>query len=80
MVGRHEVRLPRPGDGLGTDPLAQYPKTHRRIAALRKASTELDYRKYKDFGLGSGTSAEGWVIGTIRCWKNNKLSKSHRCL
>jgi hypothetical protein len=79
-VGRLEVRLPRPGDGLGTDPFAQYPKIRRRIAALRKASTELDYRKYKDldhcFGLGTGTSAEGWVVGAIRFRESNQRSAS----
>jgi hypothetical protein len=59
VVGRDEVRLPRVGDSVGTDPLARHPKIHRKIAALHKASTELDTRKYKNFGLGSGTSAEG---------------------
>jgi acetyl esterase/lipase len=44
-----------------------------RIAALRKASTEVDYRKYKNlghgFGLGTDTSVEGWVADAIRSWK-----------
>jgi hypothetical protein len=48
----------------------------RRIVALRKAGTEVDDRKYKDlghsFGLGTGTSAEGWVVGAIRFWADNR--------
>lgn len=44
-----------------------------RVAALRKAGTEVDYRKYKDlgygFGLGTGTGAEGWVADAIRFWE-----------
>jgi acetyl esterase/lipase len=45
----------------------------RRIAALRKAGTEVEYRKYKDlghgFGVGTGTSAEGWVADAVRFWE-----------
>jgi acetyl esterase/lipase len=46
----------------------------RRIAALRQAGTEVEYRKFKDlghgFGLGTRTSAEGWVAEAIRFWEN----------
>jgi hypothetical protein len=48
----------------------------QRIAALRTAGIEVDDRKFKDlghgFGLGTGTSAEGWVVGTIRFWAGSR--------
>jgi acetyl esterase/lipase len=44
-----------------------------RVAALRQAGVEVEYHKYKDlghgFGLGSGTSAEGWISDAIRFWE-----------
>jgi acetyl esterase/lipase len=44
----------------------------RRVAALRKAGTEVEYHSYPQlghgFGLGIGTSAEGWSAGAIRFW------------
>jgi hypothetical protein len=44
--------------------------TERRIAALRKADTKVDYWRYEDlgsgFGLGTGTRAAGWVADAIR--------------
>ena len=45
----------------------------RRIDALRKAGTEVEYRKFKDvghgFGVGTGTRAEGWISDAIRFWR-----------
>jgi len=45
----------------------------RRVEALRKSGTEVEYHKYKGvghgFGLGTGTSAEGWVFDAIRFWE-----------
>lgn len=45
----------------------------RRIAALSKAGTPVEYHKYRDlghgFGLGAGTSAEGWVMDATRFWE-----------
>jgi hypothetical protein len=44
----------------------------RRVAALRRAGTEVAYRKYPDvghgFGVGTGTSAEGWVADAVCFW------------
>jgi acetyl esterase/lipase len=44
----------------------------RRVAALRKLGTEVDYRKYRGvghgFGLGTGTTAEGWIGDALRFW------------
>jgi acetyl esterase/lipase len=44
----------------------------RRVAALRKLGTDVEYRKYRGvahgFGLGIGTSAEGWIGDAVRFW------------
>ena len=45
----------------------------RRVAALRRLGTPVEYRRYPDvghgFGLGTGTRAEGWVDEAIRFWE-----------
>jgi acetyl esterase/lipase len=50
----------------------------RRIAALRKAGTAVEYRKFPNvghgFGLGTGTSAEGWVADAIRFWESKRAA------
>lgn len=47
----------------------------RRVEALRRAGTEVEYHEYEGlghgFGLGTGTSAEGWVFDAIRFWKTS---------
>jgi acetyl esterase/lipase len=47
----------------------------KRVDALLKSGTEVEYHKYKSlghgFGLGIGTSAEGWVIEAIRFWETS---------
>jgi acetyl esterase/lipase len=44
----------------------------RRVAALRRAGTEVEYRKYPGvghgFGLGVGTRAEGWIADAVCFW------------
>jgi acetyl esterase/lipase len=44
----------------------------RRVAALRNAGTRVEYHRYAGvghgFGLGVGTSAEGWIADAIRFW------------
>jgi acetyl esterase/lipase len=44
----------------------------RRVAALRRAGTEVEYHRYPGvghgFGLGVGTSAEGWIADAVRFW------------
>ena len=44
----------------------------KRVAALRRAGTEVEYHKYPGvghgFGLGVGTSAEGWMADAVRFW------------
>ena len=43
-----------------------------RVAALRKAGTDVEYHKYPGvghgFGLGVGTSAQGWIADAVRFW------------
>jgi acetyl esterase/lipase len=45
----------------------------RRVEALRKSGTKVEYREYKGlghgFGLGVGTAAEGWIFEAIRFWE-----------
>jgi acetyl esterase/lipase len=47
----------------------------RRVEALRRAGTQVEYRAYEGlghgFGLGTGTSAEGWVFDAIRFWETS---------
>jgi acetyl esterase/lipase len=55
------------------DAIAPPSAMERRVAALRQAGTEVVYHKYKNlghgFGLGTGTSAEGWITDAIRFWE-----------
>jgi acetyl esterase/lipase len=44
----------------------------RRVAALRRAGTDVEYHRYPGaghgFGLGVGTSAEGWIAHAVHFW------------
>jgi acetyl esterase/lipase len=55
------------------DAIAPPAAMERRVAALRKAGTEVVYQKYPNlghgFGLGTGTSAEGWINNAILFWE-----------
>jgi len=55
------------------DGIASPATMERRVAALRQAGVEVEYRKYRNlghgFGLGSGTSADGWIIEATRFWE-----------
>jgi len=59
------------------DGIAPAASVERRIAALRKSGTLVEYHKFRNlghgFGLGTGTSAQGWVADAIRFWE--KLMK-----
>jgi acetyl esterase/lipase len=54
------------------DAIAPPVMTERRVAALRRFGSEVEYRKYRGvghgFGLGQGTSAEGWIEDALRFW------------
>jgi len=47
----------------------------RRVEALRRSGTPVEYHEYEGvghgFGLGTGTSAEGWVTEAIRFWERS---------
>jgi aryl-alcohol dehydrogenase-like predicted oxidoreductase len=54
------------------DGIASTAAMEKRVAALRRLGTEVMYRKYPGvghgFGLGGGTSAEGWIVDAVRFW------------
>jgi len=62
------------------DAIAPPSAMERRVAVLRKAGTEVAYHAYKDlghgFGLGTGTSADGWVADAVRFWEKFMKSKN----
>ena len=55
------------------DGIAPPTTVKRRVEALRKLGTEVEYREYKGlghgFGLGVGTGAEGWIFDGIQFWE-----------
>ena len=57
------------------DGIAPAAVMERRVAALRKAGTPVEFHKYRNlghgFGLGIGTSAEGWIFEAIRFWETS---------
>jgi acetyl esterase/lipase len=61
------------GDQDGISPPAAM---ERRVGALRRSGTEVEYRKFPGvghgFGPGIGTSAEGWVDEAIRFWRRHQ--------
>ena len=54
------------------DTIASPATMERRVAALRRQGTEVQFRKYPGvehgFGLGAGTSAAGWAEDAIGFW------------
>lgn len=54
------------------DGIAPPATMQRRAAALRRQGTRVEFREYEGvghgFGLGTGTSAEGWVAEAVRFW------------
>jgi acetyl esterase/lipase len=62
-----------------TDGIAPPAVMERRVAALRRMGTDVEYHVYPNvghgFGLGVGTSAEGWIADAVRFWaKHGDLS------
>lgn len=57
-----------------SDGIAPPSVMEKRVAALRRLGTEVEYHKYPavahGFGLGIGTSAQGWIDSAIRFWSN----------
>lgn len=58
------------------DGIAPPAAMRQRVVALRRLGTEVDYREYPGvghgFGLGIGTSAEGWIGDAIRFWTRHQ--------
>jgi len=54
----------------------------RRVAALRKAGTDVEFHRYSGlghgFGPGTGTSAEGWLDRAIRFWEKTIRPSTQR--
>lgn len=54
----------------------------KRVAALRKAGTEVEFHEYTDlghgFGPGIGTTAEGWLDRAVRFWETSIRSNRAR--
>jgi acetyl esterase/lipase len=57
------------------DGIAPPAAMERRVAALRRQGTPVEYHVYPSvghgFGAGSGTSAEGWITDAIRFWREH---------
>jgi acetyl esterase/lipase len=55
-----------------SDGIAPPAAMERRVTALRRAGTDVEYHHYPGvghgFGLGGGTSAEGWIADAVRFW------------
>jgi acetyl esterase/lipase len=62
------------------DGIAPPAAMERRVEALRKSGTRVEFHTFKGlghgFGLGIGTSAEGWVLEAIRFWEASMLPRS----
>jgi acetyl esterase/lipase len=58
-----------------TDGIAPPAVMERRVAVLRRKGTDVEYRRYPGvghgFGLGVGTSAEGWLADAVRFWERH---------
>jgi acetyl esterase/lipase len=54
------------------DGIAPPATMERRVAALRRMGTDVEYHRYPGvghgFGLGTGTSAQGWIADAVRFW------------
>ena len=54
----------------------------KRVAALRRSGTEVEFHRYgglgHGFGAGTGTSAEGWLDRAVRFWEKAIRSNAGR--
>jgi acetyl esterase/lipase len=64
------------------DGIASPAAMERRVDALRRAGTAVEFHRYRDvghgFGLGIGTSAEGWLEQAIGFWETANRSHGGR--
>jgi acetyl esterase/lipase len=58
------------------DGIAPPSSMERRVSALRSSGNEVAYRKFPGvghgFGLGIGTSVEGWIDEALRFWRHHQ--------
>jgi acetyl esterase/lipase len=54
----------------------------RRVETLRRAGTLVEFHEYEGlghgFGLGTGTTAEGWVFEAVRFWETSLRRRSSK--
>jgi acetyl esterase/lipase len=57
------------------DGIAPPATMQRRVEALRRSGTAVEYHEFMGvghgFGLGTGTSAEGWISEAVRFWEES---------
>jgi acetyl esterase/lipase len=62
------------------DRIASPATMERRVDALRNAGVIVEHRKYPalghGFGLGTGTSAEGWIDEALRFWERARTNRT----
>ncbi len=62
------------------DGIASPATMERRIDALRQVGVTVEYHKYPalghGFGLGTGTSAEGWIGDAVRFWERAGIDRT----
>ncbi len=58
------------------DGIAPPSSMERRVSALRKLGTPVEFREFPSlghgFGIGAGTSAEGWIPDAVRFWEASR--------
>jgi len=62
------------------DRIASPATMERRADALRKAGVSVEHHNYPalghGFGLGTGTSAEGWIDEAVRFWERARTNRT----
>ncbi len=62
------------------DAIAPPGSMERRVDALRRAGTPVEFRRYQNvghgFGSGAGTSAAGWIADAVRFWERH-MRRTH---
>jgi len=62
------------------DGIASPATMERRIDALKQVGVTVEYHKYPalghGFGLGTGTSAEGWIGDAVRFWERAGIDRT----
>lgn len=66
------------------DGIASPAVMHRRVEALKAAGIDAEFHLFPNlrhgFGLGIGTSAEGWIDGAVKFWERHMTSSERNTL